>query len=261
MLCQGCRHADGISVGAGGTTTVAYRDDELLEMKPRDKGAPCKRFVIELDATTPSLSEQLRLPHSSVAPRQQNSAIHAVRNHKQRCALRRHLLLPCSSPHSPAAAGDQPSFLSCSLPHSLCRFENESLSHIKCVCMSCDKRAAYTYTLPVSACPYAEFRVSRSSWSGSKRVLLFCDGSSPAAMSSHTLASTDTGPSPALPGIRRSAQPKLRLRVSWRTQHHATDAVSQACMPTCGLPCIEGCLWAMCSIGLPARHLCAGAAA
>ncbi len=54
MLCQGCRHAEGISVGAGGTTTVAYRDDELLEMKPRDKGAPCKRFVIELDATTPS---------------------------------------------------------------------------------------------------------------------------------------------------------------------------------------------------------------
>ena len=33
---------------------MAYRDDELLEMKPRDKGAPCKRFVIELDATTPS---------------------------------------------------------------------------------------------------------------------------------------------------------------------------------------------------------------
>ena len=41
-------------MSAGGTTTVAYRDDELLEMKPRDKGAPCKRFVIELDATTPS---------------------------------------------------------------------------------------------------------------------------------------------------------------------------------------------------------------
>ena len=33
---------------------MAYKDDELLEMKPRDKGAPCKRFVIELDATTPS---------------------------------------------------------------------------------------------------------------------------------------------------------------------------------------------------------------
>ena len=33
---------------------MAYRDDELLEMKPRDKGAPCKRFVIELDAATPS---------------------------------------------------------------------------------------------------------------------------------------------------------------------------------------------------------------
>ena len=41
-------------MSAGGATTVAYRDDELLEMKPRDKGAPCKRFVIELDATTPS---------------------------------------------------------------------------------------------------------------------------------------------------------------------------------------------------------------
>jgi len=33
---------------------VAYRDDEVLEMKPRDKGALCKRFIIELDASTPS---------------------------------------------------------------------------------------------------------------------------------------------------------------------------------------------------------------
>ena len=39
---------------AGGATTVAYRDDEKLELKPRDKRAQCKRFVIELEARTPS---------------------------------------------------------------------------------------------------------------------------------------------------------------------------------------------------------------
>ena len=33
---------------------MAYREDEVLEMKPRDKKAPCKRWVIELEATTPS---------------------------------------------------------------------------------------------------------------------------------------------------------------------------------------------------------------
>ena len=262
MLCKGCRHAEGIfSVGAGGTTTVAYRDDELLEMKPRNKGAPCKRFVIELDATTPSSvsssdfliaashpgSRILQFTPSSTTSRGVHSAV--------TCCF---LAAPLT--HQPQEATSL-HFFPDSLPHSLCRFENESLSHIECVCMSCNKRAAYTCTLSVSACPCAEFRVSRSSWSGSKRVLLFCDGSSPAAMCSHTLASTDTGPSPALPSIRRAAQPQLRLRVSWRTQHHATDAVSQACMPTCGLPCVEGCLWAMCSIGLPARHACAGAAA
>ncbi len=33
---------------------MAYRDDEKLEPKPRDKRALCKRFVIELEARTPS---------------------------------------------------------------------------------------------------------------------------------------------------------------------------------------------------------------
>ncbi|CAL5227205.1 g10122 [Coccomyxa viridis] len=41
-------------VHPGGATTVAYRDDEKLELKPRDKRAQCKRFVIELEARTPS---------------------------------------------------------------------------------------------------------------------------------------------------------------------------------------------------------------
>ena len=91
---------------------------------------------------------------------------------------------------------------------------DEGLSHVSFVCVFC-KRAAYTNPIPVFAGPCAEFRVSRSSWSGSKRVLLFCDGSSPAAMSGHTPASTDTGLSSALPGVCRVAQPQLRLLSSW----------------------------------------------
>ena len=33
---------------------MAYRDDEVLELKPRDKRSQCKRIVIELEARTPS---------------------------------------------------------------------------------------------------------------------------------------------------------------------------------------------------------------
>ena len=45
---------DKLPMRTGGATTVAYRDDEKLELKPRDKRAQCKRFVIELEARTPS---------------------------------------------------------------------------------------------------------------------------------------------------------------------------------------------------------------
>ena len=33
---------------------MAYRDDEVLELKPRGKRSQCKRIVIELEARTPS---------------------------------------------------------------------------------------------------------------------------------------------------------------------------------------------------------------
>ena len=33
---------------------MAYRDDEVLELKPRGKRSQCKRIVIELEACTPS---------------------------------------------------------------------------------------------------------------------------------------------------------------------------------------------------------------
>ena len=120
---RGCRRAYGIvAVSAGGTTTVAYRDDELLEMKPRDKGAPCKRFVIELDATTPSSVSSSDFliaashPGSRILQFTPSSATSRGVHTAHTCCF--HTAPLTHQPQQAASLERSPE----SLPHCLCRF-------------------------------------------------------------------------------------------------------------------------------------------